>query len=341
MQPLIQIEAKRLRRDSDGLRSTRGAIGRIAEAVGQRRIYLDVLSPRDTPSVIGASELSGIHQQALMAGIDFVPVMTAGVRKPLDAVAATAKRSGVGALIRLRMTRPDPGRLGWRALLSKELDALGIGVAEADLMLDLEFLEPSVVIKPEQIRDVLELASAVGPWRTVTVNGTSMPSSLAQYSRAELTPLHRIEWSLFQSVADDAHRPIGFGDHAIQGPRSPKSGGRGPIPNIRYTHEAATWVALGTATVARLGVPEARREYVRLCQMVLGQLASSGRDYSWGDALMEDCARGLLQAEGQTMWRGVGTSHHLTTVAYQLQERDLATAIRLTRSAQTVQQTQP
>ncbi len=339
MQPIIQVELKNLGRGTDRLQSKRAAMWRVADAVGPHPVFLDVLSPRNRPSQISTLELAQIHDDALMAGIRFVPVMTAGTKRPVPAVARIARDYGVGAMIRVEIARPDPERRGWPALLVAELDGLGLQCDAVDLLLDLGFLDRSIQVTVDEIADIVRLVATVGPWRSITISGTSLPHSLAQYPRDVLTPLFRIEWSLYQSVVDVLRMPLGFGDHAVQHLRSPKSGGRGPIPNIRYTYEAATWMALGSAPAVQLGSDATDREYVRLCQMILEQLPPAGRESSWGDELLEDCARRRIPPERQQMWRGVGTSRHLRVVATQLQERDRAAAIRLTRSSDALTRT--
>ena len=84
--------------------------------------------------------------------------------------------------------------------------------------------------------------------------------------------------------------------------------------NIRYTVEQLTLIARGQGPVVQAG----REQYRELCQMLIEREEFAGRDFSWGDAIIDDCANGLREPGAQALWRGAGTSHHLRFTAGQV-----------------------
>ena len=79
------------------------------------------------------------------------------------------------------------------------------------------------------------------------------------------------------------------GDYAVQHPDPPhdeNGGGNTMRANIRYTDEQLTLIARGQGPVVQAG----REQYRELCQMLIEREEFAGRDFSWGDAIIEDCA---------------------------------------------------
>jgi hypothetical protein len=110
-----------------------------------------------------------------------------------------------------------------------------------------------------------------------------------------------------------------FGDYAIQNPEPPADdvGGNTMRANIRYTTATETLVARGRGPVNQEG-PE---QYRGLCQQLMARTEFAGPAYSWGDEVIDNCARSPAEPEGQNLWRGAGTSHHLRAISEQLASR--------------------
>jgi hypothetical protein len=86
--------------------------------------------------------------------------------------------------------------------------------------------------------------------------------------------------------------------------------------NIRYTVEQLTLVARGHGPVVQAG----REQYRELCRMLIEREEFAGREFSLGDAIIEDCATGLCEPGAQALWRGAGTSHHLRQATDQVSQ---------------------
>jgi hypothetical protein len=55
-------------------------------------------------------------------------------------------------------------------------------------------------------------------------------------------------------------------------------------------------------------------QYFELCRALVGRPEYYGRDFSWGDNFIAQCATRELGPGNATTWRKVGTNHHLTVV---------------------------
>jgi len=245
-------------------------------------------------------------------------------------VAHFARDHGTGALLRILALEPTSAGSSLPDSLVAELDALGLTCEGVDLLLDLAWWDTSRSVSTDDTAWVLDRVVSLGNWRSLTVAGTSIPHTLGSIALDVVTAIPRRKWSLYRLVADSSCVRFGFGDYGIQGVRVPADG-FGPIANVRYTTDEATWVARGTIQVTKLSRGERQDAYRRVCEMLLERQVTVGPECCWGDAMIEACARRLVPGD-QTMWRGVGWSHHIRTVTLDLQERDRLAAVRLGRS---------
>jgi hypothetical protein len=83
--------------------------------------------------------------------------------------------------------------------------------------------------------------------------------------------------------------------------------------NIRYT-EAEQWLVLRGRSIARFGF----EQYHALSAFLIRHQAFRGRDFSWGDGYIFECAGEVETSGNASTWRRVGTSHHLAVVLNQL-----------------------
>jgi hypothetical protein len=312
VRPLVQLELK-LR---NGLQvRTQPAVQRLADAVRDRPIYLDVLSPRDRPSDLTSADLARIHDEAREAGILFIPVQTVGMRRPRAALSASAANDGRGLALRWRLLEPQPRTRSRRETLLGELDLLDASAEDVDLILDLGHWPEDAFLPASQITRALHEISGL-PWSSITLAGTSIPRTLAAFAADDITAVPRREWGLWQEVVRTAGPGLRFGDYGVQHPRSPFAGRGGRMwANIRYSLERGTLVARGTRALADLEDEERPAQYRNLCNLLVADPRFAGRECCPGDAVIEDCARGIIPPGTQGMWRGAGTSHHLEVTA--------------------------
>lgn len=316
--PLIQIVKPRGRGKAVSASGIRAAVKRLARVVGSRPFFLDIarLSPtHPIPTPRGNRPLLRyLHDAARRRALEFVPVLHVGDTDAIALVRETSLCDGGGAALRwfVRGTALSPGpTMGDR--LRQYLTELAIGVEETDLFVDFEHLSEDIVVDPADIQRLIATVHKVGTWRSLVLLGTSIPRTMGCIQEGHVGSLPRREWQLWASIRKlKLPRVPTFGDYAIQHPLPPQNDNTGPgmRANIRYTTNSVTLVARGQGLL----VQEGRQQYRELCRKILNLPQYSGEDYTWGDRVIADCARGLIEPGAQDLWRGVGTSHHLRFV---------------------------
>ncbi len=309
--PLIQVVGRRTAGPTT--RSTvRQWARRVAPAVGTHPCFLDTLgSPANRSSILAI-----LYEESRRAYINFVPVLRVGEssQRRFRAVTDAATQDGRGVCLRHRVleTLPPPGS-NVKDLLQATLEALDVRIGEADLILDLGFLDPDY--PPDiDLERIVNDSTSVGIWRSLVLLGTSMPRSLGRVPQGSDGYIARREWEGWVALKETlVTRLPTFGDYAIQNPEPPGTGGGIMRANIRYTLENATLVVRGRP------VFEGKGQYRDLCERIVKHPRFAGSRYSWGDEILMRCADGLVPPGSQSMWRGAGTSHHLRVVDDQLQ----------------------
>jgi hypothetical protein len=327
MTPLIQLRGpKTPRKEPYREQAVRGWVQKVSKAVGHRPCFLDIL--RLAPAHATTTKdgecpvLSVIHAAARKYRLEFVPVLKLG-SKPAGArlIRNAALTDGRGVALRYRLlSLALPAGQTAEALIKEALTVVEVDFAGADLLIDLGFLSQDVEIHAEDVAPAVNELVAAGKWRSVILLGTSMPSSLGGgvVQEGTIGRLPRREWDLWSALRESglARLPT-YGDYAIQHPDPPLEGdesGPGQRANIRYTTHDVTLVPRAVGAV----VTEGREQYRDLCSQLVMQPEYAGRDFTWGDGLIADCAYGDEEPGWQNHWRGAGTSHHLRHVVEQL-----------------------
>jgi hypothetical protein len=301
-------------------------IMRLAGAVGRHPFYLDIL--RLDPMLAVATTcgeqpvLAKMYAEARKRRMRFVPVAHVGEsrKEHVDLVADAILEDGHGVGLRYRMRRVIPPEgSGHRDLLRLQLSELGSRPEDADLLVDLEYLDEDDEVHPEDLAAALHEMSEVGEWRCLVVIGTSVPKMLSCVQEGTVGTIPRREWNLWSALTRcGLARVPAFGDYAVQHPEPPLDdiGGNTMRANIRYTTRNATLVARGRGPVSR----EGSEQYYELCEQLVARPEFAGASYSWGDAIIADCANGSREPGSQNLWRGAGTSHHLQLVTDRVRE---------------------
>ncbi len=305
---------------------TGGWVKKVAEAVGTHPIYIDVMRLDPTFAVATtagtAPVLAQIYAAARKRRVRFVPVGWVGQSTDdhLQLVADAALADGDGLALRYRIrTVFPPSGMTHREHLSTELGRAGVDVTSADLLVDLEYIDPDDDLEATDLAPALAEMLDVGAWRSVVVLGTSMPKMLSCVAEGSVGSLPRDEWTLWSQLKTcGLTRVPTFGDYAVQHPKPPQDGG-GPSmrANIRYTIDDETLVVRGRGPLMQEGI----EQYGDLCQQLVARPEYLGREYSWGDRVFDDCAAGAIEPGSQNMWRGAGTSHHMELVTNQLRQQ--------------------
>lgn len=326
MTPFVHVVGPKSRTQPLNASTIRNWTAKLARAVGSHPFYLDVLRLDPTFPVATTNGSLPVLQQLFASArkrqLRFVPVAWVGessaAHRKLVEDAALEDGHGLALRFRMRAFVPPVGTT-LHNYLSEQLTTMSADVRKTDLLVDLEYIDPDAELDPGDLAATLKEMLAVGPWRSVVLLGTSIPSMLSCIDEGSIGSLPRREWDLWSRLARyDLSRLPSFGDYAIQHPRPPhEGGGPGMRANIRYTANGETLVARGQGSI----IQEGNAQYRLLCQQLVARSEFAGRGYSWGDSVIDDCARGLTAPGAQNVWRGAGTSHHLELVTDQLRRR--------------------
>lgn len=323
MTPLLHFVGPKTAPPAFTAQRVRGWVTKLAPAVGAHPVYVDVARLDPThPVATGAGQspvLACIYEASRARGLRFVPVVW--VAESSDAhrriVADAALQDGHGVALRYRMREyVPPVGTGLGEYVAAELTALDREPKDADLILDLEYIDPDDELNPDGVAASLTEMLAVGAWRSVVLLGTSIPRMMSCIDEGSVGSLRRKEWELWSQLqACKLDRMPAFGDYAIQHPEPPHDGGGpGMRANIRYTSNGETLVARGGGAIYE----EGNEQYKGLCEQLVARTEFAGRNFTWGDEVIDDCAQGSVEPGGQRVWRGAGTSHHLRAVSEQL-----------------------
>jgi hypothetical protein len=324
--PLIQIVGRKPTAEQIKAGNVTSWTGKINSAVGERPIFLDILRPvANYPVLTGGGRevplIEILYQSARKRKLQFVPVYRVGESIPavVAAVAGAAEEDRRGMALRwaVRKVAP-PGGMNVTNYLENLLIKLRTEVNSTDLLIDLGYIDQDAEVQPDDIGSILTRSLQVGAWRNIVLIGTSVPSTLGCIKEGTVGEIERRECTTWTEASrSEVGSRLAFGDYAIQSPIPPPEdigGGGIGRANIRYTTSKSTTVARGRGPWNQEGL----EQYVGLSEKIKSLEEYSGANYSWGDEIIDGCARGEIEPGDQRMWRGAGTSHHLRFVTDQL-----------------------
>jgi hypothetical protein len=305
-----------------------GWVKRMAEVVGAHPCFLDVLrlSPNHPTTTAEGDRavLAVLHAMARKRGVPFVPVLRLGdVKATMAQIADTAACDGRGVALRVPLlgTVFADGR-STETLVKEALTAVEVETSGADLLMDIRYISEDTEIDVEYLAPMIDELVAIGSWRSIVLLGTTMPRSLGGgiVEAGTVGRLPRQEWLLWSALRrSQVSRLPTYGDYAVQHPDPPLDVADGQLPlgmraSIRYTHDTVTVIPRAKAP----RYEEGREQYRQLCRVLVAQPEFLGREYTWGDQQIVDCAEDVCEPGWENHWRGAGTSHHLRFVVDQL-----------------------
>jgi T4 beta protein len=328
--PLIEIPAvpydyanERPAKDLD--EHIRNIAQRIFRCWQSGPLYLD--SPwfgEDEKISGGPLAIAAVLADCRKLGVNAVPVISrTSSAEYKNAAAEYSSLTDLGACIRL-LVEDFEEDIDVDAEVEQLIRNFEGDAAKIDLLLDLEDLGADENRALLVARYVLSMAPNPSQWRRVIVAGASFPEDLSDVGAETIATLPRREWDVWRALqrkpAKLPRKDLVYGDYAIAHPIPKEIDPRVMLmsANIRYT--ASNWLVIKGRNVRHYGFDQ----YFELCKVLVGRAEYSGRDFSWGDRYIDDCAAGMIGPGNATTWRKVGTNHHLTLVARTLASSDVA-----------------
>ena len=297
-----------------------GAFGdRMRRGWSNRPVFVDLPWFGDEEQLgDGRVAMDALLSTCQEGGVAAVPVVGRGNSAAyLSAVKRYVSKSGTGASVRLLLTDFEEDEdIDLAHEVERLLDAIGAqGRSSVDLLVDLGDLGADSGKGSLIARSVLSLIPAAAEWRRVILLAASFPEDLSSVDRSTFTHRPRREWDLWKTLqrrpAQLPRRDLIFGDYAISHPELKELDPRTMrmSASIRYT-TADSWLIAKGQNVRQYGFDQ----YFELCRELVGRQDYSGREFSWGDEYIADCAVKRKGPGNATTWRKVGTNHHLTLV---------------------------
>jgi hypothetical protein len=285
-----------------------------------RRIFVDLLWIPDSERMIdGGHPLTHVFESLRTRHVEAVPVVSL-VRgdEYLLACRTIVDQDNRGVSVRLqREDFVDFDDVG--SAVERILGTVGATVQNADLILDLRALTPDDRnLGIDAVINLVNRLPRLREWRTFTIAATSFPQNLTGLPPSDSSLIPRQEWILWVELARGRNRiariPT-FGDYAISHPEPAEVDPRvmRPSASIRYTCDPA-WLVLKARNLRDHGYGQ----FHEMCRVLVRRAEYSGRQFSWGDQYIDDCAAERVGTGNLTTWRKVGTSHHLASVVHQL-----------------------
>jgi len=293
---------------------------KIARAWGpERALFMDFLWIENARMNNGEHPVRYILRSARARNVCIIPVVGL-VRDEhyLIACAEAIQQDHRGVCIRIqREDFVDFADLGQK--IQGLLASLQVSIEDADLLIDLRSIVPiSGQIDAQRVVGLIARIPDLNRWRTFTMAATSFPENLMGLPPSDCSIVGRLEWDLWHNILryyPALLRIPTFGDYGISHPEPSEVDPRimRPSASVRYTVERS-WLVLKAKNLRDYGYAQ----FHDICRELVKRHEYSGRDFSWGDRYIDDCARELVGTGNLTTWRKVGTSHHLVFVLHQL-----------------------
>jgi hypothetical protein len=292
----------------------------VAQLVGgwgiDQAAWIDTLWLDADVTAGGKTPLEYVFDQCRVSNLAALPV--GGPGRPAShttSVAAVHAADQRGVVLRLDPEDlGDPGAL--MASVTTWLQAVGVAPAEVDLMVDFSAITPALTA------GIQLAASAIVPtlpylqdWRTFTLASGGFPADLSAVKAQSVQRLPRCDWTMWQTVSGRAlPRMPAFGDYAISHPElsDPDPRTMRASATIRYTADDV-WVVVKERWL-RYGYDQFRQASSRL----KAQPEWAAATHCPGCEFIDACAAGGSTTGNLTVWRRVGTVHHLTHTVAQL-----------------------
>jgi len=298
-----------------------GVAERLQKSWQDSPVYLDLPWFDEEDRLEGGGIAIGAVLTACGAiGVNALPVVSSTCSPAyLAACGAYSATSGLGSCVRLYVDDFEED-----IDLEVEVDRMlkGLGAVDAtftDLIIDLEDLGRDASRAVLVARSVFSMIPKEDEWRHLILAAASFPEDLSNVDAATTTTLPRHEWDLWKTLQRRPNllprRDLIFGDYAIAHPIPKELDPRTMrmSANIRYTTRE-NWLVVKGRNVRQYGFDQ----YFDLCRTLVNRPEYCGRDYSWGDEYIAECASNSKGPGNATTWRKVGVNHHLTLMAREI-----------------------
>ena len=289
-------------------------MNRLIKKWGKRKAFVDLhLIDPSFRMADGAHPMQYVLTEAHKCKLELVPVTSLNRDRDYQrAIRSSLSQPGRGVCLRLSVN--DLLKLTKINNLDAFIRYYSLGIDELDLILDLESPNFNPIVQfARLLRNQVRNLPQVKDVRSFTIAGSAFPNSMGQLSPGIQT-VERAEWILFRQYCNqltaNERKPL-FGDYAISHPVLPQLDMRlvKPAASLRYTIDDGWYIHKGT-NVRDNGY----LQYRNMCSKLVKSQHFLGDSYSPGDKYIKECSEGTESTGNLSVWRWVGTNHHITRV---------------------------
>lgn len=196
---------------------------------------------------------------------------------------------------------------------------LNSDLSDIILLLDMNYIAPeSSLMGQMSSKALINSINDIHEFKDFYFAATSFPINLSGCKTNSVTEIERIEVIIhdyFRSNTAKVNRIPKFSDYCISNPDIQEMDPRLMTigASIRYTGEKH-WHIFKAASIKKHG----SEQYYNLCADIVSSRVFTGETYSWGDGQIFNKSTRTGGPGNPTVWRQIGTNHHITLVVDQL-----------------------
>lgn len=287
----------------------------------ERQFYIDFnFIPSEERMNDNSHPIIWVFNQAREAGLSCIPVI--GLNRDsdyLEAVKTVVKQDKRGVCIRIENNDIEDDNLD--ESITQIVKSMGLKEPDVDIVIDLkEIQKEQMGLLIRSIRDVIRSLPNVDNWRALSLVATSFPQTMSGFDPDSVSLTTRVEWNLWTTLFHNLNkipRMPDYGDYTIVHPElidvDPRIMQLGA--KIKYTCDQE-WIIVKGGSIKRRGSEQTRD----LCRTLVKLDQYQGKNFSYGDLYIYNCANGLEGVGNQTTWVTVGVNHHIAFVVNQLKK---------------------
>lgn len=203
----------------------------------------------------------------------------------------------------------------WQNVIERSLE-LELAPQMTDLLFDLRELAPGELHKlRDLVTDFIATGTGVAKYRSLIVAGSSALSDVTPVDQDGELAIFRSELLLWSDLAQDLAWPITYSDYGVVHPDF-MDGGSSENMNAKIRYTVGDRIVYFRGHGLHKPVKD-YEQYHALSDRVRRDARYLERAFSYGDAVIDDCARRRIKPGAPGKWVGVDMNHHVAYAARQ------------------------
>jgi hypothetical protein len=295
----------------------KSSVGYIRTWGAERLLYIDGYMLQDTDLAIGRKKyMEYIFDELRRSKNNVIPVVSnISNLEYLNQVKYIIEKDEKGVCVRIFCDR----EMNINDEIESTIQRLNLNINQIDLLIDLQSVE---ILKVDEILNwqKVTFSNLVYPssWRSLVLSGSNFPINLSKLTANQIHPIPRKHWLAWKRLFrnKDIERLPSYSDYGISHPLMSAFEG---IPNasasIRYTHENEYYIYRGRGTRQH-----GFEQFFDLSESLINSEEFYGDEHCAGDKYISVCGTDKKKPGSLTIWRWVGSCHHLTVAVNQLRQ---------------------